>query len=207
MKMLAISLRAYMISLAVLFAAILATPAHAIGINPEGITFTANTSDIVLTEGSTGTATFTVAFPGDDIVASIDLGVVTIVPGTVTAGSDPTDAPLSLSFSAADDAPCGTTLAAGSTCTQTLTVLTPSGVGETDADSWTGQFTFEQDYSTLTGGSVVPYYAATAPFSITVNDVPLATPEPSSLLLLGTGLLGTLALAARSKRHAQLTTC
>jgi hypothetical protein len=183
-----------MVALAVLFAAaILAGPAYATGINPEGIIFTANTPALVLTEGQTKTDTFTVSFPGDDTVSSIVLTGITIFPGTVTG--DTTDVPSSLSFSPGT---CGTTLAAGTTCTQILTVITGSGVGETDADSGTKQYSAWQFYDTP--GIGASYYA-TAPFSITVNDTPTSTPEPSSLLLLGIGLLGLLALAARSKSH------
>ena len=79
-----------------------------------------------------------------------------------------------------------------------------SGTGEFDVQNYFGvPATAAVDEITGSGAT------GTQEFSDSVTEFTYAipTPEPSSLFLLGSGLLGLLALAARSKRHARPLSC
>jgi hypothetical protein len=74
--------------------------------------------------------------------------------------------------------------------------LTSGACGtEYGQDSYVEVYASGGDYfTTVTGGSLVPVIGAP-------NPITILTPEPSSLLLLGTGILGAAALMARFTRR------
>jgi PEP-CTERM motif len=193
--------RMWMLSAAVIFVgAILAAPAYAI---PLAVTFTPDTSNLVLTEGDTGiTDTFTINIT-DISGLTYEFYALDINPGSTTG--DSTDVPSSLDFTTTSGT-CDAfdfSLNDGDSCTEILTVNTDQDAGETPTDSGTSNYTARLYYNTYNGGVPVGVsYWVDAPFSVTVNDAPVSAPEPSSLLLLGFGLLGLVAVGARGKRHA-----
>lgn len=165
--------------------ALVAAPVHA-----DSLNVTLSSNSVSVTEGDSGTLVFTLT-NNEDFGIILDTFKATIDSPT----GDTSDKLDSLGVDS-HLTTCGTDLGAMSTCNWVLDFTTVSGAGETDGDSGVAAGSASQTYDIAAIG--VGYVANAPPFTLTVNDVPLATtPEPSSLLLLGSGLLGVLGLGRK----------
>ena len=166
-------------------AALLAAPVHATALD-----VTLSSNSVAVTEGDPGMLLFTLTNNNDFGILLHNFNLTIQLPT-----GDPTDKFSSLSF----DQPlstCVATLGPLSSCNWVFDFTTDSDPGETDGNSGVSAGTASQSYDIAEIGE--GYTANAPPFTLTVNDVPLSTtPEPSSLMLLGSGLLGVLGLGRK----------
>jgi hypothetical protein len=177
----------WVISVASLFAVALLFPAAA---RADGIDITLDpTSNLTVTAGDTAIAVFTVTNDTGATISSVDFAGG----GFGAMSGDPTLVPINALFSL--DTCVNVTN--GSTCSAEVTYPTNPPAGQPAGD-------FGVTDSDLIG-SANGFTSNNVLYSITVDAAGVPTPEPSSQLLIATGLIVLLALAVRSKRHAPTT--
>ena len=152
----------------------------------DGVTITADKSTLTVSEGNSVTLNYKVTNSSGATIFSLG-GSDFVDFGSVS----PTSGDVSDFFVFGVPAFAGTcftesSLSSGSSCTFSIRFVTPSDTGETDANT---------GVSDVTGGFMWAGGSISAPTTVTVADPGAITPEPSSLLLLGSGLLGLLAVA------------
>ena len=143
----------------------------------DGVTITVDKSIVIVSEGNSFTLNYKVTNSSGATIFSLpgqDFSVFESV--TIPVSGDLSD------FLGAVTFPSNTcftesSLSSGSSCTFSVSIASPSGTGETDANT---------GVSDVQGGFLWAGGSITAPTTVTVADPGAKiTPEPSSLVLLG----------------------
>lgn len=152
----------------------------------DGVSLTLNTTNLTVTEGNTITLDFTATNGSGSALTSAAVSVAGLGPVT----GDSSD--IFTAVNAVIGSPCVELVPAnGTSCDLSLTLFTPFDSGETDNNSGVNPLTVTWEFfgpspctSTVGPGCQLVFIS-----DITVVDpATVTTPEPSSLLLLGTGL-------------------
>lgn len=167
------SSRCWIVTLGLLALALFSASAQA------QVTFTGPNSVTLTEDGSTQTILYTLTNNSGGPLTNFSFG------GPITAS--PSGDLSELKVASYILGSCGVTLANGGSCDYKLRIVTNNGLGETDADFETDNLTLGAGFNFASGGPGLLSQAVV----VTIND-PTPTPEPSSLLLLGSGVLGVL---------------
>ena len=168
-------------------------------VSGDGLTLTLTNagSSVSVVEGNSITLDFT-AFNGSG--NNITSGAVSASWGTTTGDSSDTIKSLSLLI----ESPCVELAPAdGASCDMTVTIATPADLGETDNDFGVTPFLIQWETS---GPPACPKITDSCLLSMTVDvtvtdPAVTTTPEPSSLMLLGSGSLGLMGMLRRRWLH------
>jgi PEP-CTERM motif len=157
-------------------------------VSADGLTLTLNSTTTTMTEGGTLVLDYTAS---NGSGSDVNSGATSISFGATTG--DTTD--VFSSVSPVIGSPCVELAPVnGGSCDLTLTLTSLSGLGETDGDSGVTPLTvtWETSGPPACPSTIGPFCVLTLTTNITVLDPTVSTPapEPSSLLLVGSGLLG-----------------